>query len=140
MSQAAAFGLFVATSGRMPCILARNVLASDAGTRYVHICHPEWDHHVRIWDRAASSNHYKLCAELDTCLASLMEDLAATRCCMMCHDLERRVRSEVDAQNGAMVREGRRLGLPLPVNEYLWQRIREKEGRSAVPEGSGANE
>jgi 2-dehydropantoate 2-reductase len=58
----------------------------------------------------------------------------------MAHDLERRVRSEVDAQNGAVVREGRRLGLPTPVNEYLWQRIREKEGRSAVPEGSAADE
>jgi 2-dehydropantoate 2-reductase len=58
----------------------------------------------------------------------------------MCHDLERRVRTEVDAQNGAVVREGQRLGLPLPVNEYLWQRIREKEGRSAVPDGSAAND
>lgn len=58
----------------------------------------------------------------------------------MCHDLERRVRSEVDAQNGAVVAEGRRLGLPMPVNEYLWQRVREKEGRSAVPEGTTANE
>ena len=25
------------------CVLARNVLAQDAGTRYVHICHPGWD-------------------------------------------------------------------------------------------------
>jgi len=39
------------------CILARNVLAQDAGTRYIHICHPGWDHHVQIWDRTASSNH-----------------------------------------------------------------------------------
>jgi len=58
----------------------------------------------------------------------------------MSHDLERGARSEVDAQNGAVVREGRRLGLPVPVNEYLWQRIREKEGRSPVPEGSAPNE
>ena len=58
----------------------------------------------------------------------------------MCHDLERRMRSEVDAQNGEVVREGRRLGLPMPVNEYLWQRIREKEGRPAVSESSTANE
>ena len=33
------------------CILARNVLAQDAGTHYIHICHPGWDHHVKIWDR-----------------------------------------------------------------------------------------
>jgi uncharacterized protein (DUF1501 family) len=33
---------------------------------------------VQIWDRAAESNHYKLCAELDPALASLMEDLSST--------------------------------------------------------------
>jgi 2-dehydropantoate 2-reductase len=66
------------------------------------------------------------------------ESTAGTRSAM-CHDLERRVRSEVDAQNGEVVLEGRRLGLPMPVNEYLWQRIREKEGRAA-PEGSAAKE
>src|SRR5690348_11674300 len=40
------------------CILARNVLAQDAGTHYIHVCHPGWDHHVQIWDRKAASNHY----------------------------------------------------------------------------------
>lgn len=60
------------------CILTRNVLAQDAGTHYIHICHPGWDHHVQIWDRSAASNHYKLCAEFDPALSSLMEDLAAT--------------------------------------------------------------
>lgn len=61
------------------CLLARNVLAADAGTHYIHICHPGWDHHVQIWDRKASSNHYKLCEEFDPALASLMEDLATTK-------------------------------------------------------------
>lgn len=61
------------------CILARNVLAQDAGTHYIHICHPGWDHHVQIWDRKASSNHYGLCAEFDPAFSSLLEDLAATR-------------------------------------------------------------
>jgi hypothetical protein len=60
-------------------ILARNVIAQDAGTHYIHLCHPGWDHHVQIWDRKASSNHYKLCAELDPALSSLMEDLAAAK-------------------------------------------------------------
>jgi hypothetical protein len=59
-------------------VLARNVLAADGGTHYIHICHPGWDHHVQIWDRSASSNHYKLCAELDPALSSLMEDLSTT--------------------------------------------------------------
>ncbi|MBI4909126.1 MAG: DUF1501 domain-containing protein [Acidobacteria bacterium] len=60
-------------------ILARNVLAADAGTHYIHLCHPGWDHHVAIWDRKASSNHYTLCAELDPVLTSLMEDLSTIR-------------------------------------------------------------
>jgi hypothetical protein len=60
-------------------ILARNVLAQDAGTHYIHICHPGWDHHVKIWDRSVSDNHYKLCAEFDPAFASLLEDLAAAK-------------------------------------------------------------
>ncbi len=58
------------------CILARNVLAQDAGTHYVHICQPGWDHHVQIWDHSASSNHYKLCEEFDPAFSSLVEDLS----------------------------------------------------------------
>jgi len=61
------------------CILARNVLAQDAGTHYIHICHPGWDHHVKIWDKKAASNHYMLCDEFDPAFSSLLEDLAATR-------------------------------------------------------------
>lgn len=60
------------------CALARNVLAQDAGTHYIHICHPGWDHHVYIWDHSAPTNHYKLCQEFDPALSSLIEDLAST--------------------------------------------------------------
>ncbi|MGH9720614.1 MAG: DUF1501 domain-containing protein, partial [Bryobacteraceae bacterium] len=60
-------------------ILARNVLAQDAGTHFIHLCHPGWDHHVYIWDRKAPSNHYKLCEEFDPALSSLMEDLSTIR-------------------------------------------------------------
>src|SRR5437773_1715558 len=67
------------TSVGVSCILARNVLAEDAGTHHIHICHPGWDHHVKIWDRGAESNHYVLCAEFDPAFSSLLEDLAATR-------------------------------------------------------------
>lgn len=66
------------TAVGLSCILARNVLMQDAGTHYVHVCHPGWDHHAKIWDRDASSNHYKLIAEFDPAFASLIEDLAAT--------------------------------------------------------------
>ena len=64
----------VATS----CILARNVLAADAGTRYVHVCHPGWDHHKYIWDRSAETSHYKLCAEFDKAFSALIHDLSTT--------------------------------------------------------------
>ncbi len=47
----------------------------------------------------------------------------------MFHDLGRGTRTEIDALCGAVVREGRSFGVPTPMNEYLWLRIREKEGR-----------
>ncbi len=47
----------------------------------------------------------------------------------MQYDLERGALTEVDAQSGAIVEEGQRLGVATPVNEYLWRRVREKEGR-----------
>jgi hypothetical protein len=60
------------------CALTRNVLAQDAGTRYIHICQHGWDHHKRIWDRTIADNHYKLIGDFDPAAASLIEDLAAT--------------------------------------------------------------
>lgn len=60
-------------------ILARNILAADAGTHYIHLCHPGWDHHVQIWDKSVKSNHYTLCDELDPALTSLIEDLSSIR-------------------------------------------------------------
>jgi len=65
------------TATGLACALARNVLAQDAGTRYVHICQHGWDHHQRIWDRTRDS-HYKLIADFDPAAASLIEDLAIT--------------------------------------------------------------
>jgi uncharacterized protein (DUF1501 family) len=59
-------------------ILARNILAQDAGTHYIHICHPGWDHHTYIWDRSKKANHYNLCAEYDQTFSALLEDLAKT--------------------------------------------------------------
>lgn len=60
-------------------ILARNILAADGGTHFIHLCHPGWDHHVAIWDHKAPTNHYMLCAELDAALSSLMEDLSVMK-------------------------------------------------------------
>ena len=66
------------TDVAISCVLARNVLMKDAGTRYVHICHPGWDHHKYIWDHTAKTNHYKLCAEFDKAFSSLIQDLSVT--------------------------------------------------------------
>lgn len=59
------------------CLLARNLVLADAGTRYVHVKHGGWDHHKRIYDHEANSNHYKHCNDLDRALASLLLDLEA---------------------------------------------------------------
>jgi hypothetical protein len=60
------------------CLFARNLVKADAGTRYIHIVHPDWDHHKAIFDHSAKSNHYIRCNEFDRAMASLLRDLSAT--------------------------------------------------------------
>ena len=60
------------------CLLARNLVTTNAGTRYVHVKHGGWDHHKRIYDHDATNNHYKHCNDLDRALSNLMRDLEAT--------------------------------------------------------------
>jgi hypothetical protein len=59
------------------CLLARNLVKADAGTRYIHVRHSGWDHHKKIFDHKAPTNHYKHCTELDRAVANLLRDLAA---------------------------------------------------------------
>jgi len=60
------------------CILARNLLRQDAGTKFVYIYDGDrWDHHSGIFDRNAEWNHYRTCTRLDKGLVSLIDDLAA---------------------------------------------------------------
>lgn len=40
------------------CLLARNLIQTDAGSRYIHIIHPDWDHHRDIFNHEKKSNHY----------------------------------------------------------------------------------
>ena len=60
------------------CLFARNLVNADAGTRYIHIVHPDWDHHKAIFDHSQKSNHYIRCNEFDRAMASLLRDLSAT--------------------------------------------------------------
>jgi hypothetical protein len=62
----------------LACLFARNLVQADAGTRYIHIVHPDWDHHKAIFDHHAKSNHYIRCNEFDKGMANLLRDLAAT--------------------------------------------------------------
>jgi 2-dehydropantoate 2-reductase len=47
----------------------------------------------------------------------------------MLQDVERGARTEIDALCGAVSREGRHRGVPTPVNQELWRRVRLREGR-----------
>jgi hypothetical protein len=60
------------------CLLARNLIQADAGTRYVHITHPDWDHHKNIFEHSSKSNHYVRCNEFDKGMANLLRDMAAS--------------------------------------------------------------
>jgi hypothetical protein len=60
------------------CLFARNLVQADSGTRYIHIVHPDWDHHKAIFDHHAKSNHYIRCNEFDRAMANLLRDLSAT--------------------------------------------------------------
>lgn len=61
------------------CVLARNLLAADAGTRFVYVIDgPQpWDHHSFIFDRNKPRNHYTTCFNLDRALSNLIKDLAS---------------------------------------------------------------
>jgi len=58
-------------------ILARNLFAADAGTRFIMASHGGWDHHGDIY-REKTRNHPVLTGELDAALAALIADLGST--------------------------------------------------------------
>jgi hypothetical protein len=64
------------------CIVARNLIKADQGTRYIQINFGGWDHHQDIYAKAATENQtvpglYNQCDELDQGLSNLLIDLAA---------------------------------------------------------------
>jgi len=58
------------------CLLARNILTAEAGTRFVGINLPGWDHHLNIYDPNEKSNHIVLSRTLDAGLSEFLKDLA----------------------------------------------------------------
>jgi hypothetical protein len=68
---------YVSDFGR-GCLLARNLLAADAGTRFVYVCdNSPWDHHSYIYDRTKASNLYTQCQNFDRNFTKLLTDLEA---------------------------------------------------------------
>jgi len=60
------------------CALARNLIAADAGTRFVYISDDAgWDHHSNIFDRSKPSNHYVKCLSFDRAFSKLVKDLSS---------------------------------------------------------------
>ncbi len=55
------------------CVMARNLVQANAGTRFIFIAHGGWDLHADIYNK--SSGVYGQCAELDGALANLLVDL-----------------------------------------------------------------
>jgi hypothetical protein len=61
------------------CMLAKNILATNAGTRFIYISdNTPWDHHAYIFDHSKATNHYIQCANFDRAFNRLLKDLEAT--------------------------------------------------------------
>jgi hypothetical protein len=64
------------------CLLAKNLLKADAGTRFVYISESiggngPWDFHNAIYDRTRPQNLYVKAREWDQAFTALLQDLAA---------------------------------------------------------------
>ena len=57
------------------CIMARNIVEADAGTKFIFISHDGWDLHIRAFDKNAKTNQYTMCWQLDGALSALLDDL-----------------------------------------------------------------
>jgi 2-dehydropantoate 2-reductase len=52
--------------------------------------------------------------------------------CSMLQDLERGRKTEIDAINGSIVREGKRFGVPTPVNEVMVMLVKAQEEKNCA--------
>lgn len=58
-------------------VVARNLVASGKGTRFVQTTMGGWDHHSDIYDENAAQSLYVQCEELDNALGALLTDLTS---------------------------------------------------------------
>ena len=58
-------------------LVARNVIASDRGARFVQVTFGGWDHHSNIYGKTGNSL-YSQCKQLDDGMGPLLNDLATT--------------------------------------------------------------
>lgn len=70
------------------CAIAHNMVAADAGTRYILVNQGGWDHHGEIYGKSDTGRMedsrmrgglYSNCGELDPAFAALVEDLKRTK-------------------------------------------------------------
>lgn len=74
---------FGGTSFAGSCLVARNLLKADQGTRYIQINFGNWDHHTDIYAKAETPNAtvpgiYNMATGLDQGLSNLLTDLAGS--------------------------------------------------------------
>ncbi len=79
----------------------------------------------------AAAKGIELGADPGGLVLAVARETAANRSSML-QDLDRGARTEIDAMNGAVVREARALGVPVPVNEALWRAVLAREPRAAA--------
>lgn len=57
------------------CLIARNMVAAQAGARFLLVTQPGWDHHSNIYGKDGKGGLYKTCETLDAAFSALMADL-----------------------------------------------------------------
>ncbi|MBM3767046.1 MAG: DUF1501 domain-containing protein [Acidobacteria bacterium] len=57
------------------CVIARNMVAADAGAKFLMVTQPGWDHHSNIYGKDNKGGLYKNCPEFDAAFAALLGDL-----------------------------------------------------------------
>jgi hypothetical protein len=58
--------------------VARKLIASHRGTRFVQVTFENWDHHDHIYDASAQFNLFGQAKQFDPAFGALLDDLAAT--------------------------------------------------------------